>query len=66
MVAIDRIESDMPISNELLLPIKRKFKKAYKIASNVALVIKNYLEKDVAEDEIGYLAINKQRLLNNV
>ncbi|SNX53186.1 PRD domain-containing protein [Thermoanaerobacterium sp. RBIITD] len=66
MVAINRIESDMPISNELLSPIKRKFKKAYKIALNVALIIKNYLEKDVPEDEIGYLAINIQRLINNV
>ncbi|WP_231968965.1 PRD domain-containing protein [Thermoanaerobacterium sp. RBIITD] len=66
LVAINRIESDMPISNELLSPIKRKFKKAYKIALNVALIIKNYLEKDVPEDEIGYLAINIQRLINNV
>lgn len=63
--AIDRIERGMPISNELLLPIKRKFKKAYKIATNVAKLIGNSLDKDVPEDEIGYLAIHIQRLIND-
>ncbi|AGB19879.1 glucose PTS transporter transcription antiterminator GlcT [Thermoanaerobacterium thermosaccharolyticum] len=62
--AIDRIERGMPISNELLVPIKRKFKKAYKIATNVAKLIGNSLDKDVPEDEIGYLAIHIQRLIN--
>ncbi|WP_099252640.1 BglG family transcription antiterminator [Thermoanaerobacterium thermosaccharolyticum] len=63
--AIDRIERGMPISNELLLQIKRKFKKAYKIATNVAKLIGNSLDKDVPEDEIGYLAIHIQRLIND-
>lgn len=63
--AIDRIERNMKISNELLLPIKRKFKIAYKIAENVGEKINKSIGKDVPEDEIGYLAIHIQRLMND-
>jgi transcriptional antiterminator len=64
--AVDRIERGMPISNELLLPIKRKFKKAYKIAASIAKHIGNSLGTNVPEDEIGYLAIHIQRLMNDM
>jgi len=64
--AIDRLEKNAPVVNELLLPIKKKFKRSYKIAMDVSKVIENTLEKEVPEEEIGYIAIHIQRLINTI
>lgn len=64
--AIDRLEKNAPVSNELLASIKKKFKRAYNIAMQVSKVIENTLEKEVPEEEIGYIAIHIQRLINTI
>jgi transcriptional antiterminator len=64
--AIDRLEKNAPVSNELLASIKKKFKRAYNIAIQVSKVIENTLEKQVPEEEIGYIAIHIQRLINTI
>jgi transcriptional antiterminator len=64
--AIDRLEKNTPIANELLASIKKKFKGAYKIAMQVSKVIENTLGKEVPEEEIGYIAIHIQRLINTI
>ncbi|AEM77991.1 glucose PTS transporter transcription antiterminator GlcT [Thermoanaerobacter wiegelii] len=64
--AIDRLEKNTPIANELLASIKKKFKRAYKIAMQVSKVIENTLGKEVPEEEIGYIAIHIQRLINTI
>ncbi|MGB9678769.1 MAG: BglG family transcription antiterminator [Thermoanaerobacteraceae bacterium] len=64
--AVDRLEKNAPVVNELLLPIKKKFKRAYNIAMDVSKVIENTLEKEVPEEEIGYIAIHIQRLINTI
>lgn len=60
--AIERIMNNNPIKNELLVSIKRKFKKSYEIATKAAGIIENELSINVVEDEIGYLAIHIERL----
>ncbi|ADD01749.1 transcriptional antiterminator, BglG [Thermoanaerobacter italicus Ab9] len=64
--AIDRLEKNTPIANELLASIKKKFKRAYKIAMQVSKVIENTLGKRVPEEEVGYIAIHIQRLINTI
>ncbi|MGI1690202.1 glucose PTS transporter transcription antiterminator GlcT [Thermoanaerobacter uzonensis] len=64
--AIDRLEKNTPVANELLASIKKKFKRAYNIAIQVSKVIENTLEKKVPEEEIGYIAIHIQRLINTI
>lgn len=64
--AIDRLEKNSPVVNELLASIKKKFKKAYNIATQVAKVIEDTLGKKVPEEEIGYIAIHIQRLINTI
>lgn len=61
--AIDRIEKNCPVSNELLIPIKKKFKKAYFIATRISEIIKSTTGKEVPEEETGYIAIHIQRLI---
>ncbi|AIS51654.1 PtsGHI operon antiterminator [Thermoanaerobacter kivui] len=64
--AIDRLEKNAPVANELLASIKKKFKKAYNIEIQVAKVIEDTLGKKVPEEEIGYIAIHIQRLINTI
>lgn len=59
--AIERIINNNPIKNELLVPIRRKFKKSYEIATKAAGIIENELGIKVVEDEVGYLAIHIER-----
>ena len=41
--------------------IKSKYKLSYKISKEVAKILINKLEKNVAEDEIAYLAMHIER-----
>jgi len=64
--AIDRVEKNAPVTNELLVSIKKKFKKAYNIAMQVSKIIEDTLQKKVPEEETGYIAIHIQRLINTI
>lgn len=62
--AIERIMNNNPIKNELLISIKRKYKKSYAIAKKAAKIIESELSKEVVDDEIGYIAIHIERFRN--
>lgn len=64
--AIERIMIGKPVKNELLVPIKRKFKESYALARRAAEIISDGLDKPVDEDEIGYLAIHIQKLKSTI
>lgn len=64
--ALYRIDHNKPIKNVLLSSIKRQLKEEYKLSKKVCEIISNKLEKDVPEDEIGYVAIHISRIKNTL
>lgn len=62
--AIERLLTNVTIKNELLLSIKRKYKKSFEVAKEIARIIEGQLDISVPKDEIGYLAIHVERLKN--
>lgn len=59
--AIKRISTDISIKNDFIKEIKSKYKLSYKIAKGVSKILSERLEKDIADDEIAYLAIHIER-----
>ncbi|WP_238886698.1 glucose PTS transporter transcription antiterminator GlcT [Clostridium sp. YIM B02551] len=60
--AIERITTNSPIANDLIQEIKKKYRKSYKIAQNVAVILEDNLEDvKVVEDEVAYLAMHIER-----
>ncbi len=59
--AIKRIAADISIKNDFIKEIKSKYKLSYKIAKGVSNILIDRLEKDIAEDEIAYLAMHIER-----
>lgn len=59
--AIERIITNCPINSELIDVVKKRYKKAYKIAEEVAEIMKAELFVDICEAEISYLAIHIER-----
>lgn len=60
--AIERITTDKPIKNDLIDVIKDKYKLSYKIAEETKDIISKILGiSEIAEDEIGYLAMHIER-----
>lgn len=59
--AIKRISTDIRIKNDFIKEIKSKYKLSYKIAKGVSKILSEKLEKDIADDEIAYLAIHIER-----
>ena len=59
--AIKRTLADISIKNDFIKEIKSKYKLSYKISKGVAKILINKLEKNVAEDEIAYLAMHIER-----
>lgn len=58
LVPLDiRMRFNIPLQNPLLEEIKEKYSLAYQISSEAAQVLRNYYQKDISEDEIGYLAL---------
>lgn len=60
--AIERLLNNTPIKNELLSIIKLKYRESFKVAKDIAKVIKDDFSRDVPEDEIGYLALHVERI----
>ncbi len=60
--AIKRISTDISIKNDFIKEIKSKYKLSYKIAKGVSKILGGKLEKDIADDEIAYLAMHIERL----
>lgn len=59
--AIKRILLDIEVKNDFIKEIKSKYKLSYKIAKGVSKILIKSLEKNVAEDEIAYLAMHIER-----
>lgn len=59
--AIKRILLGVSIQNDFIKEIKSKYKLSYKIAKGVSKILVKGLEKNIAEDEIAYLAMHIER-----
>lgn len=62
--ALDRIEKQKDLKNMFLPTIKKQLKKEYKLAQKVCAYLSEVLEKNIPDDEIGYVAIHIQRLMS--
>jgi len=60
--AIKRILLETSIKNDFIKEIKSRYKLSYKIAKGVSKLLIKQLEKNVEDDEIGYLAMHIERL----
>lgn len=52
-----RMRFGIPCKNPLLSEVKEKYMMAYIVASQAAIVLKNYYEKNISDDEISFLAL---------
>ena len=59
--AIKRILANSEVENDFISEIKSKYKVSYKIAQESAKILENYLDKEVSESEIAYLAMHIER-----
>lgn len=59
--AIERMVKDLPVENELIDVIKKKYEKSYDVANEVAKIIKDQLSIGVTDDEVAYLAMHIER-----
>lgn len=58
MVPLDiRLRYDILMENPLLDQIKTKYASSYTVAMTAASALKNYYQKEIPEDEIGYFAV---------
>lgn len=58
MVPFDiRMRYNIPLKNPILEKIKTDYAFAYTVAAHATTSLKNYYNKEIPEDEIGYLAI---------
>lgn len=62
--AIDRVENEKVLKNIFLPTIKKELKKEFKLAQNVCSYISEIIGKKVPDDEVGYVAIHMERLIN--
>lgn len=62
--ALNRAEKKIPIKNILLSSIKRKFKESFSICKEIAKEIEKEYKISLTDDEIGYLAMHLQSILN--
>ncbi|MPQ44489.1 PRD domain-containing protein [Clostridium tarantellae] len=60
--AVKRMKDNKIIKNDLLDIIIEKYSQSYYVAVEIAAMIVEELELDVASDEIGYIAIHIERL----
>lgn len=63
--AVKRIKNDDAISNPLNEEIKALFSEEYRAAYNAKSIIKNRLDIEMSEDEIGYIALHIHSALEN-
>lgn len=52
-----RIRYGIPLENPLLEEIKEQYSLAYQISSEAVQVLREYYQKEISEDEIGYFAL---------
>lgn len=64
--ALYRIENGKVLENILLSSVKRQLKREYKLSKKICQYISEKINKDVPEDEVGYIAVHLNRLLNSV
>lgn len=58
LVPLDiRVRYDIPLTNPMLDDIKKKYMAGYTIAAQSVAVLKEYYQKEISEDETGYLAL---------
>lgn len=62
--ALERIIKKVPIKNELLHSIKKKYADSYALAEKMAKIIEEELEIKVPREEKGYIAMHIERLKN--
>ena len=63
---VERLLNNMPIQNELLSTIKRKYKSSFALGRQVgALIADELCLQTVPEDEIGYLTLHIEKLRNH-
>ncbi|MDQ0361800.1 lichenan operon transcriptional antiterminator [Breznakia pachnodae] len=53
-----RIRFDMNLKNPLLVDIKKRYSLAYMLALSASGILKKHYQKDVDEEEIGYIALH--------
>ena len=63
--AIERLINNTPVKNELLSIIKLKYPESFKVAEEIGKAINEDFSLEVAEDEIGYLALHVERIRKN-
>ncbi|WP_424948576.1 PRD domain-containing protein [Clostridium perfringens] len=63
--AIERLINNTPVKNELLSIIKIKYPESFKVAEEIGKAINEDFSLEVAEDEIGYLALHVERIRKN-
>lgn len=63
--AIERLINNTPVKNELLSIIKLKYPASFKVSEEIGKAINEDFSLEVAEDEIGYLALHVERIRKN-
>lgn len=53
-----RLKYNMQMKNPMLKEIKESFLLAFEMATQSCIVIKNHYEKEISQDEIGYIALS--------
>jgi mannitol operon transcriptional antiterminator len=56
--AVKRLEMNLDIRNPLLGQIKQLFPEVYRISEKASRILNNYLDKDIPESEIGFIAMH--------
>lgn len=64
--AIDRIKSGLEISNPFIYETKALYPEEFEIAEKAALMIKDQLEVDISESEIGFIALHIHAARQNI
>ncbi len=58
MVPLDiRLKYNIPIENPVLEEVQKNYPFAYTVAQRTAVILQEHYEKDISENEIGYLAV---------
>lgn len=60
--AIERSAYKLPVENPLLETLKREFSESYEIARKIQVRVKEVLELDMPDEELGYMTIHIDRV----
>jgi transcriptional antiterminator len=59
---IERIIQMQVVDNPFLAEMKKNYKEEYHLALELSLVMKEHLQREIPEDEIGYMVMHLYRL----